>query len=183
MFKYLRRLFNRSWIAEDPDPRYSTMDERDGLGKADHLPSEPRPKRHGVLLTVLILGSVWLGFMLPVPRAEASPVSGKVDVCTTGLAKSWTKKLERKANKALRQKIDVHRRSEDHLGGCDVVVWRGGRVAINNLSGELAPNPRYHVQVGSPYNMATVEINVGSVTPRKQRPATIVAALKEAGIR
>lgn len=155
---------------------------------------QARAINHTILLVAAIITALLLGWWAPwapgtahaaapVATWSTSPVRGEVDVCTTGLAKSWTRKLERKANREFRQRIDVHRRAEDNLGGCDVVIWRGGRVAIVNLTGEPSPNPRYHVQVGSPYNLATVEINVGTVTPRKQRPATIVHALREAGIR
>ena len=169
--------------------------EDQAIAELDHHARRAREAgktaRTGALLVVvLILAAFWAGYMGPTPEAHSaprpaavSPVKGEVDVCTTGLGKSWTRKLERKANRHLQQRIDVHRRSEDHLRGCDVVIWAGGRVAENYLTGQPAPNPRYHVQVGSPYNMATVEINVGTITPRKQRPATIVQALREAGIR
>lgn len=145
----------------------------------------------GLLVVVLILAAVWAGYMAPVPEAHsapraaaASPVKGEVDVCTTGLGKSWTRKLERNANRQLQQRIDVHRRSENNMRGCDVVVWQGGRVAYDYTTDQPAPNPRYAVMVNTPYNaMATVEVNVGSVTPKAKRPQTIIDALRAAGIR
>lgn len=144
-----------------------------------------------LLIVVLILAAIWAGYMAPVPEANsaprpaaASPVKGEVDVCTTGLGKSWTRKLEREANRQLQQRVDVHRRSEDHLRGCDVVVWQGGRVAYDYTTDQPAPNPRYHVMVNTPAAIiAPVEVNVGSVTPKAQRPQTIIDALRTAGIR
>lgn len=154
---------------------------------------QARTANAGILLAAAIITALLLGWLAPwapstahaapVP-AVASPVKGEVDVCTTGLGKSWTRKLERKANRQLQQRIDVHRRSEDHLRGCDVVVWQGGRVAYDYTTDQDSPNPRYHVMVRTPYNlMAPVEVNVGSITPRKQRPQTIIDALRAAGIR
>lgn len=170
--------------------------EADAMAELDRYAAQAREAgktaRLGALLIVLlIMAALLAGFNAPRPAHAsavtktvglASPVHGKVDVCTTGLAKSWTRKLERKANRTFHQKIDVHRRSEDGLAGCDVVIWRGGHVALDYITGEPSSNPRYHVYTG-PYAMATVEINVGTVTPRKARPATIIAALKAAGIR
>ena len=88
------------------------------------------------------------------------------------------------ANRQLQQRVDVHRRSEDHLAGCDVVVWQGGRVAYDYTTDQDSANPHYAVMVRTPYNlMAAVEINVGSITPNAQRPQTIIDALRTAGIR
>ena len=170
--------------------------EDQALATLDHHARRAREAgktaRTGALLVVvLILAAVWVGFMVPPPSAHsaprpaaASPVKGEVDVCTTGLSKSWTRTLERKANRQLQQRIDVHRRSEDHLRGCDVVVWQGGRVAYDYTTDQPAANPRYAVMVRTPYNlMAAVEINVGSITPKAQRPQTIIDALRTAGIR
>jgi hypothetical protein len=38
---YLRRFFT-SWIAEDPDPTYSTLDRGDGLGQVPDPVCQPR---------------------------------------------------------------------------------------------------------------------------------------------
>jgi len=38
---YLRRFFT-SWVAEDPDPGYSVMDRRDGLGEIPDPVCEPK---------------------------------------------------------------------------------------------------------------------------------------------
>jgi hypothetical protein len=38
---YLRRFFT-SWVAEDPDPGYSVMDRRDGLGEVPDPVCEPK---------------------------------------------------------------------------------------------------------------------------------------------
>lgn len=135
---------------------------------------------------VALAAAAAIALSLPIAAtpAEASPVRGEVDVCVmkSDVPKSWTKGLEKKANKAFKQKIDVHRIAEDDFGGCDVVVWTGGRVAVDYITGKKAPNPRFHVYTGE-YAMAAVEINVGRVTPKKKRPATLVKALKVAGIR
>jgi hypothetical protein len=38
---YLRRFFT-SWVADDPDPTYSSLDRSDGLGQVPDPVSEPR---------------------------------------------------------------------------------------------------------------------------------------------
>lgn len=142
--------------------------------------------RLGALFVVVILmAALWAGFMAPVPEANSAPrptatrVSGEVDVCVlkADLGRSWTRGLERKANRRYVQRIDVQRRAEDRLGGCDVVVWAGGKVAEDYVAGTPAPNPRYHVYTGE-YAMVAGEVNVGTSTPRKQRQATMLAALQ-----
>ena len=100
-------------------------------------------------------------------------IKGTVDVCTTGLGRSWTRGLERRANKRFHQHVEVHRRGEDHLRGCDIVVWLGGRVALDYVAGMPAANPRYDVYTG-PYAIAKAEVNVGSSTPRKARVRTLL---------
>ena len=141
-----------------------------------------------ITLTVaLIIGSLLFGLLFQPPwaprPAHAAIHPGTVHVCTTGIAKSWTKGLQRKANKAFHQRIRVHRVSEDGLTRrhCDVVVWRGGRVALDYITGEPAANPYWHVYTG-PYAMADAEINVGTVTPKGKRPAELVKALRAAGV-
>lgn len=117
-------------------------------------------------------------------RPATMTAGGSVDVCVLkeDLGRSWTRGLEKKANRRFHQRIEVHRVNEDHLGRCEVVVWKGGRVALDYISGQPASNPRYHVYTG-PYAMADAEVNVGSSTPRKARVATLLAALKAAGVR
>lgn len=135
------------------------------------------------LLAIAALIAVSFG-VTPIP-ADASPVKGKVDVCVTDAPRSWTKGLSKKANRTFDQKIKVHRVTENELGTwCDVLVWvsneRDTGQAVNVITGDLAG--RYFVLVGSDYNYNTVEVNVGSGTPKKARTNTIVSALKKAGI-
>lgn len=140
---------------------------------------------HGILLTAAIIVAVLLGWWAPwAPSlADAATVKGKVDVCVlkADLGKSWTKGLERKANARYSQRIDVQRITERQLDRgrhCDVIVWAGGKVAEDYVNGVPSTNPRYHVNTG-PYAMVAGEVNVGTGTPRKQRVATMLAALQD----
>ena len=136
-----------------------------------------------ILVAVLLMAALWAGFMAPVPEAHsATRIRGKVDVCVmrSDTPKSWTRGLERAANREFRQRIDVRRIAEDRLGGCDVVVWTEGRTALNYLTGLPSTNPRYSVMTSGVFK---IEINLGSVTPRRERRATLIQALREGGVR
>lgn len=133
----------------------------------------------GMFLAGLNFSAPWA----PRPAHSAVRVTGEVDVCVlkADLGKSWTRGLEKAANREYRQPVNVKRVGEDQLGGCEVVVWAGGKVAEDYVNGTPAPNPRYHVYTGV-YALADAEINVGTSTPRKERKATLLQALRESGV-
>lgn len=140
-----------------------------------------------ILTAALIVGATLVGLLWAPPwaprPAHAAGTGPRVDVCVlkADLGKSWTRGLEKAANREYRQPVNVKRVSEDQLGGCEVVVWAGGKVALDYITGEPAPNPRYHVYTGE-YAMVDAEINVGTSTPRKERKATLLQALRESGV-
>lgn len=132
-------------------------------------------------LVALLAGAFLYGMLFSAPwaprpahattvaAAPASPIKGTVDVCAVEVPKSWTKGLQRKANRALQQRVRVHRVTEWTLADqpCDLFLWTtesSRQLGLSPADGEM-----FEV-------LATAK-------KKKQRPAAVVRALKAAGIR
>ena len=99
--------------------------------------------------------------------SAVTPVRGRVDVCAIETPKSWTKGLQRKANRAFQQRVKVYRVTEWTLADqpCDLFLWTTGdrnSVGISPADGE------------DMYEL--------TVTAKTHRPRAIVRTLKDAGI-
>jgi hypothetical protein len=133
------------------------------------------------LVRLAILLATMVGLLLGLqafPHPAHAAIRGTADVCVlSDTPRSWTRGLEKAANRKFSQRVEVTRVREDHIPGrCDVLVWVNGRVAEDYVNGTPAVNPWYDVYTG-PYAMTDAEINLGSITPRNQRRATLLEAL------
>ncbi len=128
-------------------------------------------KRVGVFL--LIAAALLVGFNWPQPADAAvtptASIGGRVDICAIEVPKSWTKKLQRKANRAFSQRVKVVRTNEWKLADqpCDIFVSTSEDRRTVILS-----------------DASAAEWEVTATAGRKsQRPAAIVATLRSLGIR
>lgn len=135
----------------------------------DSMILKARRINRAIIVTLLVIGAILVGFNWPKPAHAATRIPGRVDVCTIEVPKSWTKGLQKQANRAFVQQVKVIRTNEWKMFrySCDVYVSTSGDSREVILSDALAAEWESTARAGT----------------KRQRPAAIVNALREAGVR
>lgn len=123
-----------------------------------------------LLAVAFAIGLWWHPAWAPLPEAHAATrIPGRVDVCAIEVPKSWTKGLQKQANRAFVQQVKVIRTNEWKMFrySCDVYVSTSVDSREVILSDALAAEWESTAKAGT----------------KRQRPAAIVNALREAGVR
>ena len=142
------------------------------MNQSDHnarrLAAQAQESENTLLfIAVALIAAVLIVFnFLVLPEAHSATNKGRLDICAIEVPKSWTKGLQKKANRAFSQRVKVVRTNEWKLADqpCDVTVWTSGDRRTVILS-----------------DAHTAEWEVTAKASRKsQRPGAIVKALKTA---
>lgn len=120
-----------------------------------------------IAILLAAMAGLLIGLQAPMPADAA--IRGTVDVCTIEIPKSWTKGLQRKANRVFDQRVRVHRVTEWTLADqpCDVYIWG------------MESRRQVGLYVEDDFESETIV----TAKTKKQRPATIVNGLRQVGVR
>jgi hypothetical protein len=132
----------------------------------DSMILKARRINRAIIVTLLVIGALLVGFNWSTPAHAATR---RVDVCTIEVPKSWTKGLQKQANRAFVQQVKVIRTNEWKMFkySCDVYVSTSTDRREVILSDARAAEWESTAKAGT----------------KRQRPAAIVNALREAGVR